>query len=611
MDLKAGRLDGVVVDAPIALYYIKQNPDSGLSMPLYIDDYKFAQSLAFAKGSPFLAEFNAIQDEMKKDGTLAAIHKKWFVSDPPADSCAINECDPYMPNEKPAMEGAAAPAAEAAPAQEYDPDATVTVAMETILENLDYMTNSTLNAAGIFETMYDSLVTLDENVTMQPMLATEWSVSEDGKVWTFKLRDDVKFWDGTPLTAKDVKYTFERMQLDDYNIGNTNYLNTQFGFEKAVVLDDYTIEVYTTAPIPALLYTLEEIAIYSEAFYKDLTPEQAGSEMLMGSGPFKFVEFVRDDRVVLERNDDYWGGPAKFKSLIYRAIPEASTRIAELETGGVDVIQAVPMANLDQVNALETARTESMINGCRQYLGFNHANPTYMDKNVRQALNYAINWEEINQAFFKGAAPRLPVHVNKPWQNEDLVAYPFDLAKVEELMTASGFAKDADGFWAKDGTVLEPSIMVYYAQGSERYEVLLSLVDQLVKAGFKAEPYYLERAAAFEKLDKREIDDMFYIGSCTSYEGQGDISDLTADSGSNYGRWSNADFETLYAQLLTEFDMDKRAELLDQLQVIVYEESPILSLYIGIANWGISEMVDWSPDPSGRALMDRAGKYAE
>ena len=401
------------------------------------------------------------------------------------------------------------------------------------------------------------------------------------------------------------------MQEDAYNIGNTNYLNTQFGFDKAVVLDDQTIEVYTKTPVPALLYTLEEISILPEHIYSTLTPEQAGSETIMGSGPFKFVEFVRDDRVVLERNDDYWGGPAEFKNLIYRQIPEASTRIAELETGGVDVIQAVPMANLDQVNALETARTESMINGCRQYLGFNHASPVYSDKNVRQAMNYAINWEEINQAFFKGAAPRLPVHVNKPWQNEDLAAYPYDQAKVDELMTASGYAKDADGFWAKDGAVLAPSIMVYYAQGSERYEVLLSLVDQLVKAGFKAEPYYLERAAAFEKLDKREIDDMFYIGSCTSYEGQGDISDLQADSGSNYGRWSNPEFETLYAQLLTEFDMDKRAELLDQMQEIVYDESPMLSLYIGIANWGISELVDWHPDPSGRALMQRAGKFAE
>ena len=155
--------------------------------------------------------------------------------------------------------------------------------------------------------------------------------------------------------------------------------------------------------------------------------------------------------------------------------------------------------------------------------------PIYSDKNMRLAMNHAIDWEAINQAFFKGRLPAWSVHVNKPWLNETLQAYPFDLAKVDELMTESGYAKNADGFWAKDGAELAPSIMVYYAQSSERYEVLLSLVDQLRKAGFKADPYYLERAAAFEKLDKREIDDMFFIGSCTSYEGQGDISDLTAE----------------------------------------------------------------------------------
>jgi ABC-type transport system substrate-binding protein len=250
-----------------------------------------------------------------------------------------------------------------------------------------------------------------------------------------------------------------------------------------------------------------------------------------------------------------------------------------------------------------------MINGCRMYLGFNHKNPVYMDKNVRLAMNHAINWEEINQAFFKGQAPRMVLHINEPWLNDDLEAYPFDLAKTDELMTASGFAKNANGFWEKDGQEFAPSIMVYYAQGSERYEILLSLVDQLRKAGFNADAFYLERAAAFEKLDNKTIEDMFLIGSCTSYEGQGDISDLAAASSSNYGQWSNAEFEELYAQLLTEFDMAKRAELLDAMQVIMYDEAPQIPLWILIAVWGISEDVDWSPDPSGRAKMDRAVKF--
>ena len=101
MDLEAGRLDGVVVDAPIALYYIQQHPESSLAMPLYIDDYHFAQSLAFQKGSSLTAIFNEVQNEMKKDGTMATIHKKWFGTDPLPDSSTVNIIPPYLPNEKP------------------------------------------------------------------------------------------------------------------------------------------------------------------------------------------------------------------------------------------------------------------------------------------------------------------------------------------------------------------------------------------------------------------------------------------------------------------------------------------------------------------------------
>lgn len=101
LDLEAGRLDGVVVDDPIALYYIKQHPDSDLVMKIYIPGFKAGQALAFKKGSPLRDEFNKIQNEMKKDGTLAAINKKWFGVDPQPDSSTVNIWGPYMPNEKP------------------------------------------------------------------------------------------------------------------------------------------------------------------------------------------------------------------------------------------------------------------------------------------------------------------------------------------------------------------------------------------------------------------------------------------------------------------------------------------------------------------------------
>lgn len=101
LDLEAGRLDGVVVDDPIALYYIKEHPNSGLVMPIYMPGFKAGQALAFKKGSALRNEFNKIQNAMKKDGTMAAIHKKWFGVEPPADSSTVNVWGPYWPNEKP------------------------------------------------------------------------------------------------------------------------------------------------------------------------------------------------------------------------------------------------------------------------------------------------------------------------------------------------------------------------------------------------------------------------------------------------------------------------------------------------------------------------------
>jgi polar amino acid transport system substrate-binding protein len=103
LDLQAGRLDGVVMDAPSALYYLKEHSDSGLVMNLYINDYHYAQAMAFKKGSPILPVYNKVQDEMVKDGTLKTIYMKWFGSEPQPDSCTINLCAPYLPNEKPAV----------------------------------------------------------------------------------------------------------------------------------------------------------------------------------------------------------------------------------------------------------------------------------------------------------------------------------------------------------------------------------------------------------------------------------------------------------------------------------------------------------------------------
>ena len=491
---------------------------------------------------------------------------------------------------------------------EIDPDATITIALTTIHENMDYMISSSLNTASVFHSMYDELIGMNwETAELAPSLATEWSISDDGLVWTFKIRDDVRFHDGTPLTTKDIKYTFERMLVDDYNIGNTNYLNNQIQFDKIVILDDYNFEFHTKVPSPALLYSIHQVHILPEHVYANRTPEEAATLPIVGSGPFKFVEAQKDDFMKVERNDDYWGEKPKYKTLIFRQIPEASTRVSELETSGIDIAQSIPMAQIDVVNNSGVASIKAISNGCIMYFGFNHNNPI-LTRNVRLAVNHAIDWETINQSFFFGLAPRMRSMVNEPWTNHDFEPYPFDLDKAAAYLEDEGYQKNAAGYWEKDGKELSFNIMVYYEQTSERYEVLLSIVDMLNKFGIKAEPYYLDRAAALEKMDKREIDDLYFIGTCTQYEPQGDLTNLKADSSSNYGRWNNPEFEALMQKLLVEFDTAKRAELAKEMQVIAYEDAATVPLYVLIDTWGVNNKVNWNPSPTGRAWMGDASK---
>ena len=170
---------------------------------------------------------------------------------------------------------------------EIDNNATITVALTTIIENEDYMIQGTLNGSGIFQMMFDELIDMNfDTAELIPGLATEWTISDDGCTWHFTLRDDVYFHDGEKLTAEDVKYTYDRMQMDDYNISNTNYLNNQILYDHIDIIDDYHFDFVTKDSSGALTKiknikedgTLEDNASYtkSQVFFEisDLTGEE-------------------------------------------------------------------------------------------------------------------------------------------------------------------------------------------------------------------------------------------------------------------------------------------------------------------------------------------------
>ena len=526
----------------------------------------------------------------------------------PATSNAAVSAPASQSTESAASTAASAAASAAASTAAAPADGKpVVVAQTDIADQLDPMFNSALNASSQFEMMFDSLIAFNDKLELTPALATEWAVDDAGTTWTFKLRDDVKFWDGTPLTADDVKYTIDRMTDPKVGAtGNTQYLSNNMQVASVAVVDPTTVTITTKSPVPALPTFIHEVGIMSKAHYSALSNDDA-AKTPMGSGPFEFVEFIKDDRVVMRANESWWNGAPAIKEIVWRKIPEASTRIAELVTGGVDIATALPVAKFAEVQDAPGTRLESVVGGCRMTLGMKHSNPLFQDKRVRQALNYAIDWETINAAIFEGTAPRMVVNVNPPWLNESLTAYTYDVEKAKSLLAEAGWTdSDGDGTLDKDGQPLAPKVLVYYDATSDRYEVITAIIDMYRKAGINAEIVPSERSVAVDQLINKTYDDMYFIGSCSSFEGQGDISDLEAASVSNYGGWNNADFQAKFEQLRGTFEPEQRATILDEMQQIVYDEAPLVFLYRLVDNYGISERLSWTPSASGRINLATA-----
>ncbi len=527
---------------------------------------------------------------------------------PAEEAAPVEEEAAPVEEEAAPAEEEAAPAEEeeeAAPAEEEvmeEANTEIVVAMVGIPYQLDPLASSSLEAAMIWESMWDSLFYMnEETLEMEYYVATDSSISEDGLTWTYTLREDVYFHDGVQLTAEDVKYSLDRMRDESLAFtGNTQYLNSIMNVDHVDVIDEFTVAVTTTQTVPALAYSLEEVMIQPKHYYESMDRETAAAADPLGSGPYIFEEFILDQELSMVANADYWNGAPEVTKATFRMIPEPSTAAAELATGGADLLQMVPSSKYEEIRAMDNAEMVVVPGGCRVVYTFNHADPRFADKEVRQAMNYSVDWDAVNDAFYNGAVPRMPINVNPPWTNEDLVAYPYDMAKVDELMTSVGWAKNDDGFWAKDDMLMEWTAMTYFDKASDTVEIMVAVADMFRQAGFNVTAEPLERSVALDKMDAHDIGPMLYHRSCTSFEGEGDIHDLYSTSSTNYGEWANAEVDALIDEVGTSFDPVERGELLDAAQAIIFEEAAQVWLYRQPVAMGIGERLDYTPPATGR-----------
>lgn len=320
---------------------------------------------------------------------------------------------------------------------------------------LDSGTQTDGESARVIGTIVDGLVALEGTSTKPiPWLAESWE-TEDSQTWTFHLRQGVKFHDGTPFNAEAVKWNMDRWRdpENEWRFGRTfEYYDIEFGtdlaIEEVTVVDEYTVQLKLSAPSGVLLAKLAEHFVFGmnsptavqEQGDKYGTP--AGTAV--GTGRFKFVEWVPDDRITVERNEEWWGGAPKLERIIFRSIPDNSARFAELLAG------TVHQADLAQTD-LPSAATDPNITIYERpalstgYIAFQQCTEPFDKVEVRQAIAHAVNWAALIPAFY-GDYGQLAGSFQPPailGHNPDIQPFEYNPDKAKELLAAAGLP---DGF---------------------------------------------------------------------------------------------------------------------------------------------------------------------
>ncbi len=410
--------------------------------------------------------------------------------------------------------------------------------------------------------MYNYLVKFDEQMHLVPDLATKWTQSKDGLTWTFFLRKGVKFHDGTPFNAEAVKYNFERF------LGPEKPLKASLHepiIKSVDVVDEYTVRFNLKTPFA---FFLNNLAHSASGIVSPTAHKKWGKDLTLhpvGTGPFKFVEWVRGDRVTLVRNDDYFGGRPHLDKIVVRTVKEDSARVLGLEAGDYDLIVRIPPEDVPRLMQEGRVRVYAAQSNRALRIGINETKKPFTDVRVRQALNYAIDKESIVKNIYQGMASIIPDVVGPLNVGYAAVkGYPYDPAKAKQLLAEAGYP---NGFktklWTPQGRYLKD------------YELAQAVQQQLQAVGVDASLQTIEWGAYLAAVRKPKDEaqhELYLIGwSPSTGEARWGIYPITACSqwypnGSNYSLYCDKELDQLVEKSVLETSMKARDEDLRKAQ---------------------------------------------
>jgi peptide/nickel transport system substrate-binding protein len=435
-------------------------------------------------------------------------------------------------------------------------------------------------------TMVEGLLVPDENMAYQPVLCLETPSLENGLIVihedgtmdiTYNLRQDVRWHDGAPFTAADVAFTWEALANEAW------IAESKDGVDQVTAIDcpdDYTVIVHYKEAFTDFASTLFTFGILPKHVCEgvDLNENTGYNVAPVGTGPYKFAEWVPGEYIKVVANADYYGDGPYLDAIYFRFITDENTRIAQLKTGEIDFAYGLTYENYNEVAAIEGTTTETMSMNSWRYLAFNNAVPGLNEVAVRQAIAYGIDRDALVNQLFNG----IPVVWNQPWMPKDPFAvqgfegYSYDPEKAVALLEGAGWILNSDGVREKDGHTLAMRISCVAGRAVDEAveQVILAYLDQI---GIKLTIDNAAASTQTARLFAGEFD-----LACAGWI----VSPTTSrsflygtDEVLNRGRWSDPDFDKIIYAINFAMDEAERKELVAQAVTIFNEQLPEYVLF--------------------------------
>ncbi len=450
------------------------------------------------------------------------------------------------------------------------------------VSKLDPHLSTSVNDIVVLFNIYDNLISRRRDLKLHPSIATEWKNLSPTQ-WQFKLRKDVKFHNGDPLTAEDVRFSIERT----YDPKAKTLVATVFtSVDRIETRDPYTVLFTTKAPDPLLPARLAFYGgqIIPAKYFQQVGPEGFNAKPV-GSGPVRFVSWAKDDKLVLEANPDYWGAKIVVDRVIFKPIPEVAARIASLLRGETDVITKVPPDHVAEINKSGNARVEGVLYAGLYVLGVNSKRPPLDTPKVKQALSLAIDRQAVVKDLWlgQGIVPKGPIAKGDFAYEETLPPLAYNPALAKQRLKEAGYQNEE--------IVLE-STVGYVANDKQMSEAIVTMWRDV---GLNAKMEIIEYSVRAQKNRERSFKGLWWSDP-TSVLGDPDgMMWRLLGPGGIMDYWRHARFDELGNEAHFSVEQAKRLQAYREMTKIFLENLPWIPVIQPVESYGVAKWVEWQP----------------